>query len=118
MTEQEGVGRPPVTAGKRAGSRRSAPPPRRRRPAVLGYALGITVALVAWGYLVWAAIDFGSDARGGDGRAWWFLGLAALGAVACLFVGLILVTRLVRTLGRDPSPTPTPRSGGGKRALR
>lgn len=84
---------------------------------MLGYALGITVAVLAWGYLVWAAIDFGSTARGGDGRAWWFLALAALGAVACLFIGLMLVARLTRTLGaaRETAPAPRP---GGKRAAR
>lgn len=117
MTEQEGPGRP--VAGKRAGSRRGAKPPRRTRPAVLGYALGVTLAVIAWGYLVWAAIDFGSTARGGDGRAWWFLGLAAVGAVACLFVGLMLVARLARTVGAGPAtPSPAPRGGGGKRAAR
>ena len=93
---------------------------RRSRRPVLGYALGITLAVVAWGYLVWAAIDFGSDARAGEGRAWWFLGLAAVGAVACLFVGLMLVARLVRTLGMvpDDQPVAPPRVPGGKRALR
>jgi hypothetical protein len=118
VTEQ-GAGQPAHTTGKRAGSRRGAPQPRRRRPAVLGYAVGITLAVVAWGYLVWAAIDFGTTARGGDDRAWWFLGLAALGAVACLFVGLMLVARLVRTLGTAPgTPSTPPRSSGGKRAAR
>jgi hypothetical protein len=93
----------------------------RPRSRVLGYALGITLAVVAWGYLVWAAIDFGSTARNGDGRSWWFLALAAVGAVACLFVGLMLAARLARTLGMVPgaesTPTP-PRSPGGKRAAR
>jgi hypothetical protein len=106
-------------AGKRAGSRKGSRPPRRARPAVLGYALGITLAVVGWGYLVWAAIDFGSTARNGDGRAWWFLALAALGAIACLFVGLMLVARLIRTLGQSSSPTPpTHHAPGGKRAAR
>ena len=59
----------------------------------------MTAAIVAWGYLVYAAIDFGATARGGDTGAWWLLGLASLGAVACLFVGLLLVTRLLRILG-------------------
>ena len=43
--------------------------------------------VVAWGFLVWAAIDFGRTARGGHGQAWWFLALASVGAVACLFLG-------------------------------
>ena len=68
-------------------------------PGLLLLAVGVTLAVVAWGYLVYAAIDFGSAARGGEPRAWAFLGLAALGAVACLFVGLMLIARLLRKLG-------------------
>jgi hypothetical protein len=124
--------------GKRAGSRRG---PRRRRgfqPALLLLALGVTASVVAWGYLVYAAIDFGSTARGGDSTAWWFLALASVGAVACLFVGLMLVVRLLRRLGitkapdkpdepekPDPAPPPDapppdkgPRPIGGRRAAR
>lgn len=65
----------------------------------------MTLAVVAWGYLVYAAIDFGGTARTGDRRAWGFLALASAGAVACLFVGLMLVSRLLQRLGitRDPS---------------
>ena len=78
--------------------------------------------VVAWGYLVWAAIDFGSTARGGDGRAWWFLVLAAIGAVACLFVGLMLLTRIGQELGLVDPPQPKqpkpPRAPGGRRAAR
>jgi hypothetical protein len=103
--------------GGHRGKRAAATTRRRSRGAVLGYALGITLAVLAWGYLVWAAIDFGSTARGGDGRAWWFLALAAVGAVACLFVGLMLIARLTRTLGGGPAPAAAPRSGG-KRAAR
>lgn len=77
------------------GERRKA----RFRPALAGLALAITAALVGWGYLVWIAIDFGTDARGGDSNAWWFLGLAAIGAMACLFLALILAARLLRALG-------------------
>jgi hypothetical protein len=114
-------------AGKRSGSRRG---PRRRsgvQPALLLLALAITACVVAWGYLVYAAIDFGSTARGGDRTAWWFLALASVGAVACLFVGLMLVARLVRRLGitRGPSatndvssPPDPPRPVGGRRAAR
>ncbi|WP_028659417.1 hypothetical protein [Nocardioides insulae] len=60
--------------------------------------------MVAWGYLVYAAIDFGSAARGGERSAWWLLALACLGAVACLFIGLMLVARALRELGVTPSP--------------
>jgi hypothetical protein len=81
--------------------------------------------VVAWGYLVYAAIDFGASARGGDSQAWLFLGLASLGAVACLFIGLMLIARVLRMLGMTRSdagdtaePPPPPRPVGGKRAAR
>ena len=90
--------------------------------------------MVAWGYLVYAAIDFGSTARGGDGAAWWFLGVASVGAVACLFFGLMLAARLLRRLGITSAPAPRadrlrpvadarieskpPRPVGGRRAAR
>ena len=92
-----------------------------RLPLLL-HALGVTAAIVALGYLVYAAIDFGATARGGDSDAWWLLGLASLGAVACLFVGLLLVTRLLRILGvvkgGDAEAPKTPRPVGGKRIAR
>jgi hypothetical protein len=59
----------------------------------------VTLAVVAWGYLVYAAIDFGASARNGNQDAWWFLAVASLGAMACLFVGLMLIARLLRRLG-------------------
>jgi RsiW-degrading membrane proteinase PrsW (M82 family) len=107
-------------AGKRTGSRRG---PRRRsgfQPALLLLALGITACIVAWGYLVYAAIDFGSTARSGNPTAWWLLALASLGAVACLFIGLMLVARVLRRLGITGGPAvgPTggePRPVGGRR---
>ena len=120
----------PESAGKHAGKRRAETPTQPvedvpaagsgRRTALLLHALGVTLAVVAWGYLVYAAIDFGATARGGDSRAWWFLGLASLGAVACLFVGLLLVARLLRIVGvtKPPGPPPPPRPVGGKRAAR
>ena len=53
------------------------------------------------------------------------MALACLGAMACLFVGLLLVARLLRALGitdapPDPTPSspPEPRPVGGKRAAR
>lgn len=110
--------------GKRAAPRRA----RTFQPALLLLALGVTLCIVAWGYLVKAAIDFGSNARQGQVEAWWFLALASLGAVACLFIGLMLVARITRRLGitkpdavtapADPAPPLAQRVPGGRRAAR
>jgi hypothetical protein len=116
----------PVTTGKRAepgrhaGPARLEEPPARERSSLgrlLLLALGITAAVVAWGYLVYLAIDFGTAARDGDSTGWWLLGLATVGAIACLFVGMMLVTRLFARL-RSGSPRSEPRPAGGRRALR
>jgi hypothetical protein len=118
-----GIGHNVSVAGKRAGPKRK----RRFSAALLFLAIGVTFCVVAWGYLVKAAIDFGVTARGGEQGAWVFLGLASLGAVACLFVGLILVARIMRRLGITRSPaspdskkttSEQPRIPGGRRAVR
>ncbi|GEP37640.1 hypothetical protein NPS01_13030 [Nocardioides psychrotolerans] len=96
-----------MAQGKRAGTRKGSKPKTGFQPALLGLALGVTGAVAAWGYLVYAAIDFGSEARGGDSGAWLFLGLASVGAVACLFLGFLLVARLLRRLGITQAPART-----------
>jgi hypothetical protein len=117
------------STGKHAGKRRAEPAPSpseatpddppRSRPTLLLLAGGVTLAVVAWGYLVYAAIDFGANARAGDGGSWALLALASVGAVACLFVGLLLVARLLRMLGVMKGQEPrAPRPAGGKRAAR
>ncbi len=73
----------------------------------MAYAAGITLAVVAWGYLVYLAIDFGTAARGGQGSGWALLGLAAVGAMACLFAGLMLGARLLVELGITSAPPPS-----------
>lgn len=84
----------------------------------------MTAGVIAWGYLVKAAIDFGIEARSGTSDAWLFLGLASMGAVACLFIGLLMITRLLRELGITKAssgpgePEPPPRLPGGRRAAR
>jgi NADH:ubiquinone oxidoreductase subunit 5 (subunit L)/multisubunit Na+/H+ antiporter MnhA subunit len=113
-----------VASGKRVGARRK----RRFDAVLLLLAVAVTACMVAWGYLVKSAIDFGVTARGGESDAWLFLGLASLGAVACLFVGLILVAKVFRRLTKPPtsdsSPAPNattlaqPRIPGGRRAMR
>ena len=112
-----------ASTGKRAGSRRAPKQKRSVNRAALLHSAGITLCVVAWGYLVYAAIDFGTTARAGQSSAWLLLVLASLGAVACLFAGLLLVARLLRALGitsatassSDPGP---PRPPGGRRAAR
>ena len=89
-----------MSRGKRVGAR----PKRRFRPVLLALSLGITLAVVAWGFLVYSAIEFGGEARDGESQAWWWLGVAAVGAAACLFVGLMLIARLSRALGITQSP--------------
>ncbi len=117
----------PVSTGKRAGSRRGSRPPRTLNRSALLIGAAITLCVVAWGYLVYAAIDFGTAAREGSSSAWTYMALACLGAIACLFVGLLLVARLMRALGITSPPSdasdapdaPTgPRPAGGKRAAR
>jgi hypothetical protein len=117
-----------VTTGKRAAQGKHARPARleESRPppkgssnsAMLGLALGITAAVVAWGYLVYLAIDFGTSARDGDGRGWAFLALATVGAIACLFVALSLGSRLVARYRANATPPAPPRPPGGRRAAR
>ncbi len=96
-----------MAQGKRAGAK----PKRHFRPALLWLAGGITLSVVAWGFLVYAAIEFGGEARDGRSAAWWWLAVAAVGAAACLFVGLMLIARLTRALGiTDPPEPKTPTS--------
>ncbi len=104
--------------GKHTGSRRAEKPPERGRARLLLLAAGTTGCLIGWGYLVFAAIDFGRTARSGDGAAWLFLALASLGAVACLFAALLLALRVVGALRGDPVDPESVRPTGGRRARR
>lgn len=91
----------PVTgrSGSRGGARRGTRARRALPRVVWGYAVGVTLAVVAWGFLVWSAIDFGASARAGDPSAWWLLAVATVGAIACLFLALMLLARISRALG-------------------
>lgn len=105
-----------VARGKRTGSRRSSGLPRRRLAL---HALAGTATVVVWGYLVWIAVDFGASARGGDTLAWLFLALATLGAIACLFAGLLLGASLLRILHvttPEPAEDDARPTGGRRRA--
>lgn len=87
------------------------------RQRLLKLAGGLTATVIAWGYLVFLAIDFGSAAREGNGLGWVLLFLATLGATACMFVTLILGNKVLATLrGEDPPKRHTP--PGGRRAAR
>lgn len=104
-------------AGKRAGSRKAPKKQVQFNPRMLAYAGGVTFCVIAWGYLVSAAVDFGGTAREGQSQAWLFLLVACLGAAACLFAGLMLGSRLLTLLGLMAPPEP-PRPPGGRRAAR
>ncbi len=85
---------------------------------------GVTGTVIAWGLLVFAAIDFGGKARGGDPGNWWFLALATVGAMACMFLAILLASRLQAEMRGQGQPSRPPRrpsapgKHGGKRAAR
>jgi hypothetical protein len=123
VDENAAVGKHAAAVDRRSESRsdpaRTASSPLRRPRRLLLLALGVTATLVAWGFLVWAAIDFGGEARAGDEVAWGFLALATVGAAACLFITLILAGKVVDTFHsplHPPAHTLVP--PGGRRARR
>lgn len=61
---------------------------------VLSMAAAVTVTVVAWGVLVFSAIDFGRTARDGDASDWLFLVLATIGAVGCMFLAIVMASKL------------------------
>ena len=63
---------------------------------VVARLLELLVLLAAWAGLVLGAILAGRDARDGNGLAWVWVGLAALGAVVVLAAALVAGSRLVR----------------------
>lgn len=104
-----------ATGGKRAGSRRGQRRPVRFRRDVAVLALLVPLTLGAWGVLVWFAIDFGGRGRAGEQRAWLLMGATSVGAIACLFVALMLGVRLVRALDRAGSAAPATHSHAAPR---
>ena len=88
-----------------------------QRNRLLKLGLGVTLAVVAWGYLVTAAIHFGGRGRDGEGQAWVCMTFATVGATACMLAMLILASKVLATL-RGEAPPPPPVAGGGKRARR
>ncbi len=69
MTRWQGRRAPARGAGPGAAPR----PKRRFRPELLALGAGAALAVVVWGLLVWLAIGFGRDARGGDSGQWLWL---------------------------------------------
>lgn len=107
-------------AGKRAGTRRGSKPKARFQPMALVFTFGITLSVIAWGYLVYFAIRQGQEIRAGDESAWKLVLGSGLGAVLCLFVGFLLVARLLRKLAgtpavKDDAETKTTAPAGGHR---
>ena len=107
------------SVGRHSGDRVEEPAyvaPKPSRAKILLLALVVTVTLVAWGVLVYAAIDFGGEARSGEPDAWIFLAVSTIGAAACLFTTLILGARILTMIkGGEPAPA---RPHGGRRAAR
>lgn len=107
----------PRRSERRRDARTAGPSRSARRLLVL--AVGVTATLVAWGFLVWAAIDFGGQARAGISTAWAFLAMATVGAAACLFVTLILTGKVIDAFRSPLHPPPhTLVPPGGRRARR
>lgn len=68
-------------------------------PTLVLLVLGVALSVVAWVFLVRAAIDFGQTARGGQALAWAFAGGATVGAIGCLLLTFVLLARVGRVLG-------------------
>lgn len=102
--------------GKHSGEPADEVPEPVDRQRLIRLAAGVTGTIVAWGYLVYLAIDFGSAARDGNGFAWVLLVLATTGATACMFVTLILGNKALMTLRGEAPPPRTPPTGGRRAA--
>ncbi|WP_091051615.1 hypothetical protein [Nocardioides sp. YR527] len=70
-------------------------------------AIATLAFLVIWGVLVWVAVGFGADARGGDSGAWAKLAVAAVVAVACLFLTFTFAGKAWRAFSGSPTTPPT-----------
>ena len=78
-------------------------------------ALAYLVTVIAWGVLGWFAIQMGPGAKLGELVAWIGLGTATVGAIGCLFLAMLLGTRVYDAVREASTP---PSTGGGKRARR
>jgi hypothetical protein len=88
-----------------------------RRRQVASYAAPALGTALAWAVLVYLAIRLGPDVKAGEVRAWLLMAIATVGAMACLFLPLILAGRVLEALRPRPHDTPPP-PPGGRRAKR
>jgi hypothetical protein len=102
-----------VNAGRRRAEKPEPGP--KRLPRALLLVLGVLLALLAWWYLVKAAITFGQAARDGQAAAWAVCAGATVGAAVCLLLVFVLVARGWELLGLHSDYQPR-RSSGGRRA--
>lgn len=93
-----------ISGGNRVGSRRGTRPRSGPRPPFILPAIATLAFLVIWGVLVWVAVGFGADARGGDSGAWAKLAIAAVVAVACLFLTFTFAGKAWRAFSGSPTP--------------
>jgi len=83
-------------------------------PKVSTYALAVLLTALAWAVLVYYAIRLGPDAKAGEVRAWVLLVVATLGAIGCLFLSMMLGSRLVELVRGRPAPAKLPGGRHGK----
>ena len=95
-----------ISGGNRVGSRRGTRPRSGPRPPFILPAIATLAFLVIWGVLVWVAVGFGADARGGDSGAWAKLAIAAVVAVACLFLTFTFAGKAWRAFSGSPTTPP------------
>lgn len=95
-----------ISGGNRVGSRRGTRPRSGPRPSFILPAIATLASLIIWGVLVWVAVGFGADARGGESGAWVKLAIAAVFAVACLFLTFTFAGKAWRALTGSPTPPP------------
>lgn len=96
-----------ISGGNRVGSRRGTRPRSGPRPPFILPAIATLAFLIIWGVLVWVAVGFGADARGGDSGAWVKLAIAAVVAVACLFLTFTFAGKAWRAFTGSSTPPPT-----------
>lgn len=86
----------PRTRGRAAASPAAEPslPSVRSWPLTLGLSLGVTLAIIGWAVLVFAAIDAARLGIAGDRGAWTMVAITAVGAAVALFLAMLMCSRL------------------------